>query len=164
MEKFVPGTLFVSIFFVMLMEIISRVAFRKSFEWNTEYCRYALVWITFLGTVYMIRENNHIAVTAVYDLCDRRNYRGLVFAMTVLRSLVSLLFWGILAWYGYKLASRTANFESSAMNISQFWLYICTSTCGVFAGIMELLKLFRTVRRLNDKDAYPVAEAMEGSK
>lgn len=137
-EKLVPGVFFVSIFFVMLLEIFSRVIFKKSWEWNTEYCRYALVWVTFIGAVYVRRENSHIEVNALYDYFKNRNMKGMVFVMDLIRSVVSLAFWLFLAWYGYVLAKRTSNFTSSAMDISQFWLYISASICGVLGLIMEI--------------------------
>lgn len=141
-EKLIPGALFVSIFLVMLMEIFSRLILRKSFEWNTEYCRYALVWVTFIGAIYVRRENTHIEVAALYQHCRDHGNRGVAMAMDVVRGLVSLLFWGFLAWYGWLLSNRIANFTSSAMDISQFWLYISSSICGVMGLGMELAAFF----------------------
>ena len=54
-EKFVPGLFFVSIFAVMLLEIISRGVFEKSFAWSTEYCRYALVWAWYADSGWRLR-------------------------------------------------------------------------------------------------------------
>ena len=136
-EKLIPGILFVSIFIVMLLEIASRHIFNKSFEWNTEYCRYALVWVTFIGAVYVRRENSHIEVAALYDFLKGRKHYTAMFILDLIRSIVSLGFWFFLAYYGHILAKRTANFTSSAMDISQYWLYISSSICGVLGLIME---------------------------
>ncbi len=142
-EKFVPGLLFVSIFLIMLLEIISRGLFAKSFAWSTEYCRYALVWVTFLGAVYVRREGSHIQVVFLHEYLQRNRHRKLLFAVNLIRHLVALAFWLFLAVYGYRLSERTVKFLSSAMALSQYWLYISTSVCGVFAGAMEAINLVR---------------------
>ncbi len=145
-EKFVPGLLFVSIFLVMVLEIASRGVFGKSFPWSTEYCRYALVWVTFLGAVYVRREQSHIQVVFLYQYLERNGHRRLLFLVNVLRSLVALAFWIFLAVYGYRLSERTVKFLSSAMAVSQYWLYVSTAICGAFAGVMEALNLARLFR------------------
>ena len=145
-EKGVPGLIFCSIFIIMLMEIFSRLLFRKSFEWNTEYCRYALVWIAFLGSVYVRRENAHIKVMALYDYFVKRGHVKIAYAMDVFCSLFSLGFYTYLGVYGYKLATVTARFGSSAMGLSQYWLYLCTALAGIFGFLLEAGTLILLVR------------------
>ena len=142
-EKFVPGLLFVSIFSIMLLEIISRSVFDKSFAWSTEYCRYALVWVTFLGAVYVRRENSHIQVVFLHQYLERTGRRKLLFLVNLVRSLVAIAFWAFLAIYGYRLSERTIKFYSSAMSLSQYWLYISTAICGVFGVVMEIITLIK---------------------
>lgn len=146
-ERLIPGILFVSIFFVMLMEIASRLIFRKSFEWNTEYCRYALVWVTFIGAIYVRRDRSHIQVTALYDYLMEKKWTGALWVIDLIREIALIAFWGMLAYFGYQLSMRTARFSSSALGISQFWLYICTAVCGVMGGLMELNTLYRLFTR-----------------
>lgn len=139
LEKLIPALFFVSIFFVMLMEIFSRQFFGKSWAWNTEYCRYALVWVTFLGCVYVRREGSHIKVTALYDYFNSKGWTKLSYAMDVIQSIVAIAFWFVLAFYGWRLSIRVTRIISPALEVSQFWLYLPTFICGVLAGIMEII-------------------------
>ncbi len=145
-EKGVPALLFCSIFFIMLMEIFSRLLFRKSFEWNTEFCRYALVWIAFLGSVYVRRENAHIKVMALYDFFVARGHFKTAYCMDVFCSILSLLFYAFLGFYGNKLATVTARFGSSAMGLSQYWLYLCTAIAGIFGFLLEAGTLIALIK------------------
>lgn len=143
LERFIPGVLFVSIFFVMLTEIGARLIFKKSFEWNTEYCRYALVWVTFIGAIYVRRDRSHIQVTALYDYCMDKGWTRALWLIDLIREIALIAFWVLLGYFGYELARRTAKFSSSALGISQYWLYICTAICGLLGGIMELGTIYR---------------------
>jgi TRAP-type C4-dicarboxylate transport system permease small subunit len=143
LEKFLPGVFFVAIFLVMLLEIASRAVLGTSFAWNTEFCRYALVWVAFLGSVYVRRERSHIQVVFVHEFLERRGYKELLFVVNFIRSVVAITFWFFLAYYGYRLSVRTVKFYSSAMYVSQYWLYFSTVVCGTLAGIMEIINFGR---------------------
>lgn len=138
-----PGLLFVAIFVAMMMEIISRALTRTSFAWNTEFCRYALVWVTFLGAVYVRRERSHIQVIFLHRHLTDKNHRIPLFIVNFIRLAAAVAFWAFLAYFGYRLSVRTTRFYSSAMKVSQYWLYFSTVICGVFAGIMEIINFGR---------------------
>ncbi|MDR2391085.1 MAG: TRAP transporter small permease, partial [Planctomycetota bacterium] len=143
LEKFVPGLIFIAIFIAMLLEIGSRAIFGTSFAWNTEFCRYALVWVAFLGSVYVRRERAHIQVVFLHEYLVRNNHRTLLFLVNFIRSAAATFFWIFIAYFGYRLSTRTVRFYSSAMGISQYWLYFSTVVCGILAGIMEIINFIR---------------------
>ncbi len=146
LEKLVPALIFVSIFFVMLMEIFSRMLFAKSWAWNTEYCRFALVWVTFLGCVYVRRERSHIKVSALYDYFVHKGWTKVAWLMDLLQCVVAMAFWFMLAYYGWRLSYRVTRIISPALEMSLFWLYLPTCICGVLAGIMEIFGFFRLLK------------------
>ncbi|MCL2000587.1 MAG: TRAP transporter small permease [Planctomycetes bacterium] len=139
-EKLFPGILFISILFIMLLEVFSRKLFNKSFPWSIEYCRFALVWLTFIGSVYVRRERSHIKVGVLYDYCVKREWTGFAFAMDVLSSLLAIMFWILLIFYGWRLSIRVGRIVSPAFEISLFWLYICTFIGGLLAVVMEVIE------------------------
>lgn len=146
LEKFIPGLFFVAIFLAMLLEIGSRALLGTSFAWNTEFCRYALVWVTFVGAVYVRRERSHIQVLFLHEYIASKGHTKLLWAVNFIRLLVAIAFWIFLAYFGYRLSVRTTKFYSSAMAISQYWLYFSTVICGVLAGAMEILSFVRLMR------------------
>jgi TRAP-type C4-dicarboxylate transport system permease small subunit len=146
LEKFVPGVIFIAIFIAMLLEIGSRAIVGTSFAWNTEFCRYALVWVAFLGSVYVRRERSHIQVVFLHEYLVRNNHRISLFLVNFVRCLAAFSFWIFIAYFGYRLSVRTVRFYSSAMAISQYWLYFSTVVCGVLAGIMEAINFVRLFR------------------
>lgn len=146
LEKLIPALFFVSIFLVMLMEIFSRQFFGKSWAWNTEYCRYALVWVTFLGCVYVRREGSHIKVSALYDYFDGKGWTRATYVMDVIQGIVAIAFWFVLAFYGWRLSIRVTRIISPALEVSLFWLYLPTCVCGVLAGIMEIIGFVRLLQ------------------
>ena len=142
-ERFIPGFIFVSIFLVMLMEIFCRKFFTHSLSWSSEYSRYALVWVTFTGTAFVRRNDLHIKVDALYDYFNRRGWTKLSFAIDFAISILAILYWCVLVYFGWLLASRTSRIRASSMDISMFWLYIPTCIGGLLAGIVEIVDFIK---------------------
>lgn len=142
-EKLFPALIFISIFFVMIAEVFCRKFFTLSLSWSAEYCRYALVWVTFTGAAFVRRNDLHIKVDALYNWFVRRGWSGLALAVDCAACVLGILFWFVLTYFGWRLSSRVGLIRASSMNVSMFWLYVSTSIGGVLAGVMEIIALVK---------------------
>ena len=55
----------------LFIAVLSRYLFGRSFYWIDACCRYALIWIAFLGSAMVLRRREHIGVDVVIDLLPK---------------------------------------------------------------------------------------------
>ena len=56
---------------ILFIAVLSRYLFGRSFYWIDAYCRYALIWIAFLGSAMVLRRREHIGVDVVINLLPK---------------------------------------------------------------------------------------------
>lgn len=107
----------------MIVSISLQIVFRVFFNalvWTEEAARYLLVWSTFLGATLAYKRKMHIAVTAGVDLLPKPLRK----AVTVLSVLISLLFFGTCAYYGFQLISMQTFQLSPALRLPMRYIYL----------------------------------------
>ena len=84
---------------LILILVIAQVAMRYIFNsplvWSEELAVYVMVWMTFIGSVICMRDNEHIEVTILTDYLPH----GLKRAIFVFSRLASAIFLLIVAYY-----------------------------------------------------------------
>jgi TRAP-type C4-dicarboxylate transport system permease small subunit len=95
--------LFWTLAFVVFLQFFTRYILNDSIAWTEEIARYFLIAVTFVGSVMAVRKRSHIAVEFLYRWFSRPVRR---FLQTVV-DLVSVVFYGALAWWSIQLSSRT---------------------------------------------------------
>ncbi len=94
---FIAGFLLLFVTFSISYTIFSRMAGLYSPVWIVQFNEYALLWITFLGTAWLLARNKHVSI----DLLTSRfsNRKKLYFKLFhgVLGTILCLIF----SWYGY---------------------------------------------------------------
>jgi len=91
------GVLLVLISAAMCYTIFMRFLFRQTTIWITPMSEYALLWIVFLGTTWLLREGGHITTDVIYIHLDEKAKRYLDLMMSVVGGLACalLLYLGI---------------------------------------------------------------------
>ncbi len=91
------GVLLVLISVAMCYTIFMRFVFRQTTIWITPMSEYALLWIVFLGTTWLLREGGHITTDVIYvHLSDKgKTYLNLVMAVIGGLACAMLLYLGI---------------------------------------------------------------------
>jgi TRAP-type C4-dicarboxylate transport system permease small subunit len=77
-------------------DVFSRQVLGHPTVWVTELCEYSLLWITFLGTAWLLREEGHIRIDLILKKVNPRSANLLDVFTSIMGAAVSL----ILAWYG----------------------------------------------------------------
>ena len=127
------GTIFIGI--MVFYNVILRYFFRKPVHWTTEITSLMLVFVTFLGTAYMIRENKHIKFTLIYERITG-NKRKLA---DVINSLAGGIFSFVLCWEAWK-ATKIAyitNMKMPSIVETPYWIPYFLITIGAFMMGME---------------------------
>ena len=91
------GVLLVLISAAMCYTIFMRFVFRKTTIWIIPMSEYALLWIVFLGTTWLLREGGHITTDVVYMHLNEKSKGYLDLIMSVVGGLACalLLYLGI---------------------------------------------------------------------
>ena len=61
-EELIMGFALVLISVVMFLQVVMRYVFKQSLSWSDELCRYAFIWMIFIGISYAVKRDLHIKV------------------------------------------------------------------------------------------------------
>lgn len=96
---FLAGLLLVFIMLSVCLEVIMRYFLNRPQVWVTEVIECLLLYITFLGSAWLLREEGHIRVDVVINRVGRRT--GALFG--IIGSIIGLFVSLTLAVYGFRL-------------------------------------------------------------
>jgi len=91
----------VLIAFVMLsicMNVVLRYIWSNPIFWVTEVATYCLLWITFLGSAWLLKREGHVRMDMVLNRLNPR-HRSLLNAITSILGAIACL---VVTWYGIK--------------------------------------------------------------
>ncbi len=90
------GVLLLFISAAMCYTIFMRFVFKETTIWIVPVSEYALLWVVFLGTTWLLREGGHITTDVIYVHLNEKTKRYLDFVMSVIGGLA----WFILFYLG----------------------------------------------------------------
>ncbi|WP_319781751.1 TRAP transporter small permease [Oceanisphaera sp. IT1-181] len=147
LEAALPAIIFCIIFIVMMINIITRELTSNALDWPIELSRYALVWLTFLGSVYLFRTDQHIRVDAFWNfLCRKLNHK-VITILEIIKLSVIIFFSGFISYYGYIFSERLKFFSSPSLNISQSYLYMIVPISGALITLITLFKAYKKLKK-----------------
>ena len=116
---------------LILILVIAQVAMRYIFNsplvWSEELAVYVMVWMTFIGSVICMRDNEHNEVTILADYLAHGLKRG-IFVFSRLASAIFLL---IVAYYGFELVQENLVVTSAANQINMGLVYSILPLCSL---------------------------------
>lgn len=109
--------------------VIMRYVFNSPLEWQEELPKFAMVWMTFLGAVFVYRQRGHVVLDMLPAALRGRWSRLLQLIITVISLSVLLAFlnYGLVAAEAAK-GQRIILLES----LSLFWVYLAVPLCSGF--------------------------------
>ena len=98
-EIYVPISAFISLFILFVVQVFFRYFLNRPQVWVTEVIECLLLYITFLGSAWLLREEGHIKVDVLVNRVGRRT--GAVFG--IIGSIIGLFVSFTLTVYGFRL-------------------------------------------------------------
>ncbi len=97
---FTAGLLLSFILLSVCLEVVMRYFFNRPLQWVIELTEYALLYITFLGTAWLLRREGHITVDVILNRLGprTRNFLG------IFSSVIGIVISVCLFWYGFEVA------------------------------------------------------------
>lgn len=97
-NRLLDGTVIVSaaiLIFIMLsvsIDVIRRYLFNESFIWVTQISEYGLVYITFLGAAWLLKEEGHVYMETVVERLSKKSQAFLGILVSLVGIVVSFFF------------------------------------------------------------------------
>jgi TRAP-type C4-dicarboxylate transport system permease small subunit len=95
----VAGALIMLTVFLVCGDIGTQVAFGRSLPWVAEIVEYSLLWLTFLGTTWVLKKDAHIKMDMVINRLNPIQKSTLNVVTSFLGAIVCL----IITWYSAKV-------------------------------------------------------------
>ena len=84
-----------------MLQVLSRFIFNQPLTWSEVLIRMVIIWMVMFGVVVAFREGAQVSVDLMYRLSGR--YQR---PLHCLITLISVLFLGVIIWYGIDIAWR----------------------------------------------------------
>ena len=134
----------IGLFLVMVAAIVWQVFARYVLQaptiWSEELARFLLVWVTMLGSAYVLEHGGHVAVTVFVDMLPEPLER----AVAVVRDFIVIAMAGSLAYFGYGFAASGPRRISTGLGLPMGWAY---AAVPIGAGLIAFFLLARRLSR-----------------
>ena len=145
-EELICFGLMLLICLLVLAQIFFRYVLNNSLVWSEELSRYSFVWMTFIGTSFIVKRKSHISISFIYNFIPNK-IKPIV---NIISYCIIILFFSYLVFYGLKVSIFMYKIGSSAMNIPMFFIYVSIPIGFLLSiyrmiqnTIFELYKIFK---------------------
>lgn len=143
-EEWVGACVFCMMFFVLVIQILSRQVFNSPLVWSEELSMMMFVYVALLGVSSCIKENGHVGI----DLLDGklspfyRKIVNIIINLSVLVSIITFIFVGI------QLTERKFVIEMVGLGISSSYLYGALPVISCLMLVRFIENLFRVKKAI----------------
>jgi len=132
--------IFVFITLGVCAEVFFRYGFNSPIHWIVEISEYALLWVTFLGASWVLRQGGHVRVDILLQHLSRRALRVCGMLSAASGALVSLVLVGFginVTWVAYLRGS----FRSTGLDVPT-WMIVIVIPLGSLLLVLRFADLF----------------------
>ena len=137
--SFLAGLILALILVSVCLEVFMRYFLNRPLQWVVELTEYALLYITFLGTAWLLKKGGHINVDIFLSLLSKRTRSGL----RIFSSLIGIIVSFCLVWYGFLVSWE--HYQDGIYNITL--LEFPKAPLLVIIPIGSLILLAQFIRR-----------------
>ena len=134
---------------LIIVELVfERYFFQRAITWQNELVTMLLVASTFIGSAYVLSEKAHVSMEWIYDFLSKRN----IIRLKIFTSLLSLLFFILLFYYGYLITEEAFVKKYTTGSIWDPPLWVPYSSMLIGATLMILQYIADIIKLLDDED------------
>ncbi|WP_300456050.1 TRAP transporter small permease [Desulfobacula sp.] len=136
------GIMLIFIMLSVCLEVVLRNLFNTSLIWITEVTEVLLLYITFLGSAWVLKEGGHVKVDIILSRLSPRK----ISFLGIFSSIIGIFVCLILTVYGFKLTMASLQnglYTTSALEIPM-WIILIIIPIG---GLMLLIQFMRRTLR-----------------
>lgn len=149
---------FISVMFLLLfLNIVLRYAFNSGIPWAEEMSRFLFVWITFLGAIVALNENQHLGISALIRRCPRTLKKILYLVSSAI--VIYLLYMCLVG--GWRMTLLGLHNYASTSGIPLAWMW----GVGVVSfGAMLIITVYKLYLALFVEGAIEKLVELKGSE
>jgi len=132
--------IFVAMMLVICAEVLLRDGFNSPISWMVEITEYALLWITFLGSAWVLRSGGHVRVDIMLQFLSASALRvcGLISSALGMLGTAIIFAFGVHAtWSAYVEGA----YKPTTTNVPT-WMVIIVIPVGSLLLALRFLRLF----------------------
>ena len=134
---------------LIIVELVfERYFFQRAITWQNELVTMLIVASTFIGSAYVLSEKAHVSMEWIYDFLSKRN----IIRLKIFTSLLSLLFFILLFYYGYLITEEAFVKKYTTGSIWDPPLWVPYSSMLIGATLMILQYIAEIIKLLDDED------------
>lgn len=123
---------------VVVADVTIRYTMRGAISWGFEFTEYSLVYMTFLGTAWLLRNNGHVKMDVFHNVLRPVPKAYLSFVACVILVITCAL----LLWYG--ASSTIDNIQNNVMSVKYYsvpkFIFIIIIPISSFLLLIQALK------------------------
>ncbi len=147
---FIAGFLLLFVTFSISYTIFSRTVGLYSPVWIVQFNEYALLWITFLGTAWLLARDKHVAIDLLTSRFSQQKKLYFKLFHGILGTILCLIF----SWYGYWVTIgqfKRGITDVQAIDVPKYLILIIIPI-GFILLVMQFLRQFiKTLKELTRK-------------
>lgn len=141
---YLGSVLLAIIFLTLFLGVIYRYLLNNPLRWTNELATIALIWLVFISGTYAFSNGQHISIDVVVSLLGKR---GRLFVLVLVQTMLSVFFI-VLTVVGAKYTIRIASAATSALRLSQAYLYAAIPVCCLLMFIISIDDLIHGISLL----------------
>lgn len=122
---------------MIFLQVVYRYVLQDALSFSEELARFMFVWSVAMGSALAWHKGSHIGVEFVVEALPEAFSKP----VKLLTSLLSLLFFSILIWYGFQIVGVTIGQLSPALSLSMGLVYLAVPVSGIVMFIDETSNL-----------------------
>lgn len=119
---------------MIFLQVIYRYLIGDSLSFSEELARYMFIWSVAMGSALALKTRSHIGV----EILVERLPKSLAYPAKSVASIVNLLFFALLIWYGFDMVVETMDQESAALSLPMGYVYLSVPLSGIVLFICEI--------------------------
>jgi TRAP-type transport system small permease protein len=132
-------TMLTTMVVVIVIQVFSRQLFSYTPSWSEELSRILLVWVSFLGVAYGVKEKLHIALGLFVNMLPK----SIQHVFDYFSKLLLIGFGGMMVYYGYQFVVLMGGSTMPGTGLTSSYLYACIPVSGVFLILYGVSLLFQ---------------------
>jgi TRAP-type C4-dicarboxylate transport system permease small subunit len=151
---FVVAVLTAAMTLAVVYEVVARYFFNRPTSWAVDFTEYALLYVTFLGAAWALREQAHIRIEILTERLGLRPQRSLAVAVALLGAGVS----AVLLWQGAEVtweAWAGGQAMLKAWRVPRWILILPIAVGGLLLTVEFLRQAWDGTRELRRRDRSP---------
>ncbi|MHB1393182.1 MAG: TRAP transporter small permease [Clostridia bacterium] len=138
----VAGFLFLAIFAVNMLEIISRSFFNYSFLWVSDFSIICVVWTICLSIAVGVYRREHLVMEYLADKLPPKSRR----ALAIVISLISIAFFLTLFYTGAQTAATKRELIFPSIQWSLVWAYSALPVFAILSAVFMIPRLISQIK------------------